>query len=82
MLIHQLNDGVLGKLRITVGFPISRKVFVHGEYPEDDLPKKLFTQNTQKQLSLLASGGSNERIELSAVFHVSGGDQRVRSSVV
>jgi hypothetical protein len=74
-LIDQLNDGVLGKLRITVGFPISRKVFVHGEYPEDDLPKKLFTQKTQKQLNLLASEGGNENIMLSAVFHVPGGDQ-------
>jgi hypothetical protein len=73
-LIQQLDGGVLGKLRIMVGFPVSRKVFLHGEYPEESLPERLFAQKTQKEITLTASEGGSMKIEMSAVFHVPAND--------
>ena len=74
-LIQQLDGGVLGKLRITVGFPVSRKVFLHGEYPEEGLQERLFAQKTQKEIILAASEEGAVKIEMSAVFHVPANDQ-------
>ena len=54
--MQQLDEGLLGKLRVYAGFPKDKKAFLHEQFAEnEDLATRIFSENSGRQLDLRAN---------------------------